>query len=55
MTPARPTPAREELGQRLRQARLAADMQPIDVFDGGLLPVDELLRYEAMLTSGVVL
>jgi hypothetical protein len=47
MTPARPTPAREELGQCLLQARLAACMQPIDVFDAGLLPVDELLRYEA--------
>jgi hypothetical protein len=30
MTPARPTPAREELGHCLLQARLAAGKQPID-------------------------
>lgn len=49
MKSAGPPPMRLELGHLLRALRLAANWRPIDVFDAGLLPVEDLLRYEAGL------
>jgi hypothetical protein len=36
-----------EIGQRLSGLRKAADKKPIDVFDAGIMSVEELLAYEA--------
>jgi hypothetical protein len=42
-------PPREELGVFLQHVRLRSGKRPIDVFEAGLLSVDELLQYEAGL------
>jgi hypothetical protein len=44
--PAGPLPLGEDLGLHLKDLRLAANKRPIDVFEAGLLPVDELFEYE---------
>jgi hypothetical protein len=40
-----------EIGQRLSGLRKAAGKKPIDVFDAGILSVEEVLAYEAGRTA----